>query len=119
MAEADAYRARISERSAVIVEKAAFFREKGVYKLTNDEVDFYRKATNEKSKIDKNYEETYWDKKLGYSKRMMESDSQVRERMKKERIATAKKEINDLRKLNEDDIKASTKFYRDWETGLS
>ena len=119
MAEADAYRARISERSAVIVQKAAFFREKGVYKLTNDEVDFYRKATNEKSKIDKNYEETYWDNKLGYSKRMMESDSQVRERMKKERIAAAKKEINDLRKLNEEDIKSSTKLLIDGQNLLN
>ena len=95
MAEADAYRAQIADRSSKIVANAAFYRDKGVYIPTKKEIEENRKSIG-----------LYQDLMSGEYKRTYETDKQTRERMIEERKSDYKKEQEDLRKQNEKDTQA-------------
>lgn len=95
MAEADAYRASIADRSAKIVEKAAFYRDKGVYVPTEKEIEENRKSIG-----------FYLDVMSGEYKKTYETDKQTRERMIAERQTDYRKEQEDLRAANKKDTQA-------------
>lgn len=94
MAEADAYRARIADRSAKIVEKAAFYRDKGVFVPNKKELEEERHNV-----------ENYIDAYGRYVRRFL-SDEELTKIVIKKRQDEYKKGQDDLKKENEKDTQA-------------